>query len=557
MKIISTSGFTYPVLIVLFLILSGKTYSQATITGIISDSITGENLEYTSVALYNVSDTSLVAGTVTNHFGSFSLKVPKSGKYYFTAHFIGYEPKKISGLIVSSSGEINLGKIYLNLSNYALEQVNISGERAVSMHRLDRQIYNATKFQSSEGGNAVDILRNMPSIAVGINSEITVRGATGFMLLINGKPVQSDPVAYLQQLPANAIHEIEIITTPSAKYDPDGKAGIINVRTKIGAEEGVYLLVNTKVGPPSLHDYQNADDEKRYGGDFTLNYRRGKWDLSAGADYNRDDLAGRRVGFVSTKVENRYTEFPSDGERSFDNYNYSGRSTLQYTPGEHDNFSVGFYAGKRNKYRIADILYHNIKTDVLSGGLISDLKYFNANLQTRKGDFLIGSFDYAHLFDNKSKISASLLYEYTMLGGPTFNLNLGYPNILDTIQYTVNDNENPLKGYRANLDYLLPLAGGTFEAGYQFRMLDHSGDFIYEVWDSDKNAFESNNEFSNSIDLERVIHSLYSQFSGKKEKLEYSAGLRLEYMDRQVKLGTEPEAFIYNNFGLFPSADIL
>ena len=257
-----------------------------------------------------------------------------------------------------------------------------------------------------------------------------VRGTNGFIVLLNGKPTQSDPTTIMDQLPANAISSIELITAPSAKYDPEGKAGIINIITLKGAIEGVFSQLNLKGGFPSTETYGNKLAHQRFGIDGTYNVNSEKLNVSIGANYQRNDLGGRREGNVFTIIDDVFTGLPSTGERSFDETNYSGRFTLEYTPNALNELSVGFYAGKRSKKRLADIVYYNNQkiSPRGSNNITSLPSYFNHNLRERKSDFVLGNIDYAHVFENKSKLSLSVLYEYTLLGGPTVNQNLGHPD---------------------------------------------------------------------------------------------------------------------------------
>lgn len=131
--------------------------------------------------------------------------------------------------------------------------------------------------------------------------------------MLNGKPLQSDPSVILGQLPANAIKNIEVVTAPSAKYDPEGKAGIINITTEKGATDGTFIQFNTRIGAPSIEDYDNKEKPQRYGADFTLNHRKGDWDFSLGASYLRNDINGRREGDVYTIRGDTITRFPRTG----------------------------------------------------------------------------------------------------------------------------------------------------------------------------------------------------------------------------------------------------
>ena len=536
----------------------------AQISGKVVDTESKELLEYATIALYNADNATLVSGVVTNEQGTFLIDKVKIGTYYIEVSFIGYTTKKIKDItIVKRNTFIDLGTISLAISSDKLGAVEIRGETKSVIHKIDRQVFDATKYQASKGGSATDVIKNLPSVAVNGQGDISVRGSNSFAVLLNGKPTQGDVTSILNQLPANALEKVELITAPSAKYDPDGTAGILNIITKKGATNGDYAQVNVRGGFPSIEPYNTKELPHRYGVDATYNTRNDNWNLSVGASYQRNDKAGRREGDVfiidETNIKNN---LPSDGERSFDDLSYNGRITVDYTPNDKNEFSVGVFAGKRKKDRLADITYSNFKED-LNGERItnSEFGYYNHNLRTRKGDFALGSFDYAHKFENKSKLSTSFLYEYTFLGGPTENDNVDTPAYGTIFQQEKNTNDNPLNGVRFNLDYKFkPLEIGVFEIGYQFRHLDHKGDFEYTRRTPPETEFVPINEFSSTVSLKRVINAAYGQLSGSKDNWDYTAGVRVESMNRKYKedLATpEPEEeFTYDFVKLFPSASV-
>ncbi|QOD61402.1 TonB-dependent receptor [Polaribacter haliotis] len=547
--------------IFLLLIFMGSKVSFSQIIGKVVDNEDNYPLEYATAALYNQVDKKLVAGVVTNNNGVFSISNIKPGTYYLEASFIGYQVKTISSIVINSKGEkkdIGTIKILLGSGNQ-LNEVVIKTEKQTVSHKIDRQVFDTKKYQSTVGGNAVDVVKNLPSVTIDGLGEISVRGSKGFTVLINGKPTQGDPTTILAQLPANAMQSIELITAPSAKYDPEGKGGIINILTKKGAINGIFAQINVRGGFPSIEGYDTKVAAKRYGIDATINKRTDNWNISVGASYQKNDKTGRREGdmFIVNTPENKTTFLPSDGERSFDEITYNGRFNVDYTPNEKDNFSLGFFAGKRTKERLADIVYfdNHAISPIRSNNREYTFAYYNHNLRIRKGDFALGSFDYSHKFDNKSKISTSILYEYTFLGGPTENDNLGFPDNTIVYQKEFNTNDNPLYGTRFNLDYQWkPFSFGTLETGYQYRDLDHTGKFVYE---RDGVLVP---EFSSDVSLKRVIHSGYAQITGKKNKWDYAVGARLESMDREYKEALQSETaeniYDYDFVKLFPSASL-
>src|SRR5690606_2794469 len=133
-----------------------------------------------------------------------------------------------------------------------------SGDKMLMRHQVDRQVYSSGDFQTSTGGTAIDLLKNLPSMSLNAEGELSVRGTSGFVILLNGKPVQADATSLLNQLPANATEDIEVLTSPSARYDPEGKAGMINLLPKKGASDGLYLLTNVLLGAPRLDKYNNS-----------------------------------------------------------------------------------------------------------------------------------------------------------------------------------------------------------------------------------------------------------------------------------------------------------
>ena len=517
-------------------------------------------LEYATVALYQTNKKNLVAGVLTDKDGRFLISEIKPGTYYLEASFIGYEMKKVEAIIINKKQEkkdLGILKLVLGSGNQ-LNEVILKTEKQTVSHKIDRQIFDVKKYQSSIGGNAIDLVKNLPSVTINGIGEISVRGSNGFTVLINGKPTQGDATSILAQLPANAIENIELITAPSAKYDPEGKAGILNIITKKGAINGTFFQMNIRGGLPSIEDYDTQVAAKRYGIDATVNKRTEDWNISVGASYQRNDKTGRREGdvFVINAAENKTIFSPSDGERSFDEITYNGRFNLDYTPNDSDTFSLGFFAGKRTKERLADIVYTNSAVSPIgSNNRLYEFTYFNHNLRVRKGDFALGSFDYSHKFDDTSKISASILYEYTFLGGPTENDNVGFPNNSIIYQKEFNTNDNPLYGTRFNIDYQWkPFSFGILEMGYQYRDLDHTGNFVYE-----RDGFLVP-EFSSDISLKRIIHASYAQLTGTKRLWNYNAGVRIESMDRTYKEALQSETseniYKYDFVKLFPSASL-
>ena len=514
-------------------------------------------IEYATIILKG--DDKILEGTISKPDGSFILPISANGNFIIEVSFLGYQTIVRDNISVQKNTPLDLGVISLQTTQNLLSEVVVDTQRSAIQNKIDRQVYSASEFSIAKGGTGMDIIRNLPSITINSLGEINFRGSSGLVVLVNNKPVQSDINSLLNQIPANSIKNIEIITAPSAQYDAEGKAGIINILTLKNTLQGDYFQVNALLGAPSIEDYENAHPARRYGVDITYNTVGEKWNFSSGLSFQRNDLSGRREGDVYTIIQDKYTRFPSDGERSFDEINYSGRLTADYQPSDKDIFSLGLYVGKRTKERTADIVYYN--NYAITDKIDYQFQYYNKNLRIRKSDFVLGSLDYDHSFENSAQLNTSILYEYTLLGGPTTNRNLGHPDNTIIYQDEYNTNENPLFGMRINLDYTFkPLSIGNLKIGYQYRNLDHTGDFIYQRKNNESLLFELVPEFSSEVNLKRSIHSSYFQYDISFEKWNFAAGLRIENMDRNLSLndktGQLDESFTMNFTKLFPSASI-
>jgi len=534
-------------------VLSSSFAQNVQLTGKVTDA-QGKPMEYVSASLFRSVDSSLIAGALTNTAGVFELKAINTGSYYLKLRFLGYSNKIVNGINITDSKKTDLGAIVMLANPKLLSQVQVNGQKDAVSNKIDKQVYGAAQFQSAKGGNAIDVIKNMPSVTVNSQGDISMRGSSGFLVLINGKPVQADASTVLAQIPANAIDNVEIITSPSAKYDADGKGGIINIITKKGADNGVSLAVNAQAGLPELHDYHNVTAPIRFGGDATLNYKVDKWDLSAGLSYLRNDMAGQRDGDVNTTVANRYTTFPSFGERSFKRSNYALRASATFTADKYNVLTAGFYHGSRTQYRVANLIYNNTKTDINTGKAIGKITYYNSNLVKRQGDFTLSNLDYIHTFNNKSTINVSGVFEYDELDGFTRNRNLNYPDTNTLQQYTVNTNTNPLHGYRLQADYAINIGPGKLEAGYQLKYQKQNGTFLTQQQSPASGPLADLSY--NITDVANTIQGLYTQYTAKTGALQYIAGLRYEYSSRNFSANQSQGLSNLYLSNLFPSVNL-
>ncbi len=246
------------------------------ITGTVQDNNDKESLPYATIVIFNKSDSAMVQGTVADYEGNFSLNKIPGGEYYIEINFLGYNKKIIRDIsIKKGSKNINLGTVLIKRAAENIEEVEIFGEKDAIEYKLDKKVINVGKKAVASGGTVVDALENTPSIQVDAEGNVTLRGSSDFTVLIDGKPTALSGSDALKGIPASAVENIEIITNPSVKYDPDGTSGIINIIMKKGYQTGMNGIINASVGT-----------RLKYSGDFTLNYRTDKVNYFFSGNYS-------------------------------------------------------------------------------------------------------------------------------------------------------------------------------------------------------------------------------------------------------------------------------
>ncbi len=536
----------------------GASAQNNSLQGIIKDEKTLSPLEKVTIELHVASDSSRLEAALTNTNGLFNLNRINNGNYYILVKAVSYEPVIIDSLNLADNNNIDIGVIVLKAAINTLQPLVISATQNLLGNTIDKQVFKADQFINAKGGTALDVIKNLPSVSVNSFNELTVRGSSGVQVMLNGKLVQGDIDAILNQIPANNIDNIELITAPSAKFDANGKAGIINIITKKETGNGLFLTMNGQLGMPSFHTYNNHVTPQRYGGDATITYNQNKWSITAAINYLRNDVAGYREGDVNTTLNNIFTSFPSNGERSFKRYTYSARTALTYSANKNNVFDISMYAGKKFQARTAELLYNVTKTDLGDSSVIRQSQYFNSNLQTKEDNIYLGNFDYTHTFQNKSSLNTSFLYEYDDLSGNTKNLNQYYPHTSDTLQYTYNISTNPLHGLKASLNYDYSLGKTKIESGYQFTHNKQDGNFIYLTNILHTKDYVVDPAFTSNVLTNTNIHAVYIQLNGSTGKLQYAAGLRYEYSQRKLSFTNDSlQGNTLELSNLFPSASFL
>ncbi len=514
------------------------------ILGKVKDKAEKMPMQYTNIVLYRLPDSTIVNGTITGKDGAFKFKGIKNGRYFLKAHFIGFEIKTITNLTFTNARrQIKLPVIYLEPAVSTLQGVEVKASRARISYQVDKQVVNVTKDLMASAGSAVDVLENVPSVDVDLNGNVTLRGSSNFTVLINGHSSILGGNDALQQIPAATIQRIEIITNPTAKYDPEGVGGILNIILKKDKNLGVNGIVNTSVG-----------NRNRYRGNVLVGYRTKKINVfvSANASY-RDmymSMNSQDLTFLGDTTNYRNTNI--DGIRNRKGFGLSGgldyylnkKSTLTLS-GKYGGYGFGMdNTSKRSIYSIPATTVDYSKS----------ISHSN-----RWGYYYTVQADFLHKFNRSGhQIEAYAYYsgkssddQENQSNYQTDSLWNDLGNTPSGLRTNTPDSSNNL---RLKLDYSLPIGKkGKFEAGYQSRFYKESGEYTYETFDTVSNEWISNENYNNVVDFIRNIHSAYVSFQDVYKSFGYELGFRTEYTDRSVTNSNGKAPFKINRFDYFPS----
>lgn len=557
---IKKCAFFSLLLILIFSInFSASAQSQRyTISGKVIDDDMGVPLEYATISITKPNDADYIDGGVTDVDGNFSIPVPP-GTYNIKVEFISFESKNFNNRQVNS--DLDLGTIQLGFASNSLDEVIVRAETTEVEVRLDKKIYNIGKDLTTAGGTVADALNNVPSVSVDVEGGISLRGNENVRILINGKPSAMagfGSTDVLAQLPAEAIERVEVITSPSARYDAQGTAGILNIILRKEKTLGFNGSVTANVGYPET-----------YGISANVNYRTDKFNLFNTTGYRYDTSPGR--GFSDT----RYTSGEFDRLVEDRDINRLGKRL-------NTNFGIEYYLNDQssitmtNFFRIgndSDISTTNSDRyidNVLSQQTIrtereteEDRSYqFALNYINRFNDAghqLTADIQYG--FDNEEKptiVDEMLILDQTGTGNNFFPA--------EQVQSEETQNE-----FLAQVDYVLPIGEDTqFEAGYR-------GNFEESVTDYDLNIEDEQtgelvfSPLTNVFTYTENVNALYTQYGTRLGDFSFLLGLRLEntqlkgnidspLTDEELRreFGFPIDTDFDNNYlGLFPTVNLI
>ncbi|MBN10021.1 MAG: TonB-dependent receptor [Flavobacteriaceae bacterium] len=500
-------------LIFIFFLITLASFGQSgqiVLSGIITDAESSEPLPYATVSVYNRNG-DLADGGIADENGVFKLNLPPND-YSLNFEYIGFESVTID--IKPYPNNINIGTVKLISSFDSLEGVDVVGQSAEVEIRLDKRVYNVSKNNLIRGGTVSDVLENVPSVSVDIDGNIELRGNNNVRILVDGKPsglIGLGGIDAITRLPAESIEKVEVITSPSARYQAEGTTGIINIILTKRFLKGLNGVFNLSAGRNDT-----------YSGSANLNYRKGKFNFFTNSGYSDRTNKGRAVqdNVYSDPLESveRYVE-----ERQFNRrrQGFNVNIGLDYQMTEKTSLTMSYLTNERD----GDDSTINEQSQYQIDGVLITNRYEKEIDREDSNQF---SVDFEHQFNKQGhKLTATLQTEKndeTETSDINSFFENGQPSDDSEINRTVENQEQNL----AQLDYVFPIDKNTqLEAGYRGTDNKRKIDFEVQIIDENDNATVDEN-LSNVLDFEQEVHALYSQYGKKFNTFSFLAGLRFE-----------------------------
>ena len=520
-----------------------NTSNSIIISGKVIDSKSKQPLEYATIIIKNTV-TKDISGGVTNLDGSFSIEIPKA-TYTIDVAFISFQSIKFPKENIISDKD--LGVIKLSEATNGLDEIVIVAEKTTVDIRLDKKIFNIGKDLSIRGGNASDVLGNVPSVQVSVEGTVSLRGNENVTILIDGRPsalVGMNGAEALRQIPAEAIEKVEVITSPSARYDAEGTAGILNIILRKNKLIGFNGSLQLDLGFPA-----------RAGTAFNANWRTEKWNLFTNTGFRYNETPGNAFSdsdFLSNTAQNaKVTENR--------NFGRLGRSIFT-------SFGAEYYLTE-NSSIIGNIVFNGGNDDDVNTNkidrfnVLGDLNEatFRTESESESEQRIQYTLDYVNNFDNNGK-KLSINGQYSSEREDILN----DITEIDTQVNLLNDLEQVLENQNENsgllqIDYVNPVGENIqYEAGYRGNYRDIFNSFYL----AEREDFENNGPLipdtglNNSFNYEELINAAYVQYGQKFNRISLLVGLRYEHTSLEIvqEISTTKNKINYGK--LFPTINL-
>jgi outer membrane receptor protein involved in Fe transport len=478
-------------------------FSKLKLTGIVVDKETQEPLEYATISLINKRFPERIQGGITDAKGNFNLEV-FPGQYTISIEYIGFDKINIENKVLRENED--LGRIELEIAAETLQEVELVGERTEVEIRLDKRIYNVGKDITVRGGSVADVLDNVPSVSVDVEGNIALRGNENVRILINGKPsglVGLSGPQGLRSLPAESIEKVEVVTSPSARYEASGTAGILNIILKKEELEGFNGSFILNGGFPTT-----------YGGNATLNWRTKKLNLFSTTSLRNSESRGGGIFESENFNPVRFVNEDRDYQR-FRNSIFFNLGA-EYFFNDKTSLTVSGFVRKSNNESNNTTEIENLN----ASGLVID-RFGRYQFEEEVDNSQQFTANFTKKFDDKGH---ELIIEFqTEASGEDESDLAENTSTFNQESETLEDQSRTL----LQMDYVWPVNENTqFELGYRGNFSTQETE--YNVFDLLESGRTPNVQLTNFLGFTQNVNAAYTQFGQKIEQFSYLMGLRME-----------------------------
>lgn len=525
-----------------------KNIGPGAIKGVVLDSSTKSAMAYATVALLNPQNSAILDGVITKNNGEFNFEGLPLGEYDIKCTFMGYKTEFVKSVKISADNpKITLSNVLLKAKSVLKEGVSVVSEKSEVTYMLDKKVINIAENPNVQGGRIADALQNIPSISVDLEGKVSIRGSANFQVLIDGRPSPMPGNDALKSIPADAVENVELITNPTAKYDPDGTAGILNIVLKKMSLNGINGMIS---GSGGIKD--------KYTSSGIFNYRYDDLNFYTGIDYSNMTFKPSSKFIRESYTPNSDTVSFIDPaiDRKMVDKNFSGKAGIEYTIDPMRFISISANVNKGDFQRLMPTKMREWNSpNSFSSYYLNDDEYLVSGYYSTANAY------YQQKFNSDGHQISSTLNTIFWDGG-------GDERIVKSATDKDFNVNNTLKEYRSNADsrtimtkfktdYVLPLSDGyKIEAGYNFDYTQDFSDFLYENYNFTNKTWERNSDFTNDTKYYHTINALYTTFTGAIWDFNYQAGIRCEYFNRRLNQTTNSQVFKYNKINFFPTAHI-
>ncbi|HUP89976.1 MAG TPA: TonB-dependent receptor, partial [Longimicrobiales bacterium] len=513
------------------------------VSGIVQ-SDAGIPLTGASVTLRNAADSSAAGTAVTGSDGRFLIERLQPGKYSLRITYLGFKPHNVLNIAVSAADpRVELGQMKLAVAPLDVAAVEATATKSPVVVEADRTVHDTKDMVAAKGGKAIDVLRNVPELEVDMNGKVTMRGNQSVKIQLNGRepPLRGDALTnYLQQMPGDRIAKVEVIPNPSAKYDPEGGGGIINIVMKDNADLGLSGSISA-----------NGSTKLSRGGDFRINYQKGKLTFFTGTNFSFNDNAVKLYDLRRNLLATPITLFEQNGASDNDGWWQSIDLTTEFKVGKQAHLWLqGSTWGNGSKNQnLTDYSIMNDDRFILS----SYDRASNSESSWRSGDMSTG---FKQIFQpNKHEITFDLRRNFGS-NAMENRIRKFFEDQNAPVELTHTDLDQDNAETSLNVDYTRPLGPkGKIDSGLRIAARHNDYDNMTEVFWSELEAVPTTNT-NNFYRYSEHFNSGYVTASRPWKKFGFTAGLRAELATTDFKLPTTGEVFHNDYNSLFPSGAI-